>query len=345
MLAYIIRRLLVVPLIALILILIVFSLFYSLPPAVKVFAFVGENPAATRGNTIENLIRLHGLDQGYFVQLTGWFNQIIHGNLGWSTSQVMPVTEALSKFIPATFELVMFSVFPIIVGGIWLGVLSAVRQNNLTDQITRSMSIIAYSVPVFVLGLLLLLIFYGGFGLFGTGRLGNESIRIVQNPALWQNHTGMYTVDALLNGRWDIFWDAVMHLILPMITLSFVNWALLVRITRSSMLNTLREEYVNTARAKGQKEGIVINKHAFRNALIPVITISALLIGALLSGLVITETVFGIRGVGLFFQRAALQLDIAAVLGFTIFVSILWVLTNLVADLLYALVDPRVRLG
>jgi peptide/nickel transport system permease protein len=359
MLAYIIRRLLVLPVIAFILIVIVFSLFYALPPAAKVFAFVGENPSATRGNTIDSLIKLHHLDQGFFVQFSEWligftseqdgkfYPGLLQGNLGWSTSAVMPVTQALSSFIPATFEIVLFSLLPILIGGIWLGIRAAVKQNRLTDQVTRFMSIVAYSVPVFVLGLFLLLIFYGGFGLFGVGRLGNASIRVVQNATSfhWHDYTRMYTIDALINGRLDVFWDAVMHLILPMITLSFVNWALLVRITRSSMLNTLREDYVNTARAKGQKEGTVIGKHAFRNALIPVITISALLIGGLLSGLVITETVFGIRGIGLFFQRAALQLDIAGVLGFTIFVAFLWVITNLVADLLYALVDPRVRLG
>jgi peptide/nickel transport system permease protein len=357
MLGFIIRRLLIVPILVFFLVIMVFALFYALPPATKVFAFVGENPSATRGNNIDRLIHLHHLDKGFFVQFSEWlvgfkseqdgrfYPGILQGNLGWSTSQVMPVTQAFASFIPATFEVVLFSLLPILVGGIWLGVRSAVKQNKLTDQITRTMSITAYSVPVFVLGLLLLLIFYGGLGLFGVGRLGNASIQIVQNPALWQSHTGMYTIDALINGRWDIFWDAVMHLILPMLTLSFVNWALLVRITRSSMLNTLREDYVTTARAKGQKEGTVVGKHAFRNALIPVITISTLLTGGLLSGLVITETVFGIHGIGLFFQIAATHLDIAGVMAFTVFSTILWVITNLVADLLYAYVDPRVRLS
>ena len=354
MLGYIIRRLLIVPILAFILILIVFSLFYILPPSAKVYAFIGENPGAIRA--IDGLIKLHHLDRDFLTQFSEWltgftsetdgrfYPGVLQGNLGWSTSHKMKVTEALSSFIPVTFELVVFSLFPILIGGIWLGVRAAVKQDRLTDQVTRFMSIAAYSVPVFVLGLFLLLVFYGGFGLFGHGRLSNDSLRITQNPAVWHSYTGMYTLDSLMNGRWDVFWDALMHLILPMITLSFVNWALLVRITRSSMLNTLREDYVNVARAKGQKESIVVNKHAFRNALIPVITISTLLIGGLLSGLVITETVFGINGIGLFFQKAALQLDIAGVLGFTLFVTILWVLTNLVADLLYALVDPRVRL-
>ncbi|MBI1730041.1 ABC transporter permease [Candidatus Acetothermia bacterium] len=356
MLSYIIRRLLVVPVIAFILILIVFALFYSLPPAVKVYAFLGGDKPP-RISEINGLIKLHHLDQGFLTQFKEWlvgftsdqdgkfYPGLLQGNLGWSVTAKMPVSQALGSFIPVTFELVIFSILPILIGGVYLGVRAAVQQNRILDQLTRMMSITAYSVPVFVLGLVLLLVFYGGFGLFGTGRLSNASNNIVQNPALWHSYTNMYSIDALLNGNWDVFWDAVLHLILPMITLSFVNWALLVRITRSSMLNTLKEDYVNTARAKGLKEKFVINKHAFRNALIPVITISTLLIGGLLSGLVITETVFGIRGVGLYFQKAATGLDIAGVLGFTIFVTILWVLTNLVADLMYAFVDPRVRLG
>ncbi|MBI1742278.1 ABC transporter permease [Candidatus Acetothermia bacterium] len=344
MLTYIIRRLLILPVIIAISIMIVFSLFYVLPPASKVYAFVGENPAANRGNGIAQLIKLHHLDADYFTQFGEWFNQVIHGNLGFSSSQHMTVMQALTGFFPATLELVLYSILPILIGGIWLGMQSAVKQNRFPDQVTRSMSIFAYSVPVFVLGLGLLLIFYGGLGLFGSGRLGNESIKIVSNPMAWRGFTGLYTIDAILNGRFDVFWDALMHLVLPVITLSFINWALLVRITRSSMLNTLREDYVTTARAKGQQERVVINRHALRNALIPVITISTLLIGGLLSGVVITETVFSLHGIGYFFQQAAFRLDIAGVLGFTIFTAILWVVTNLMADLLYAYVDPRVRL-
>ncbi len=344
MFAYIVRRLLILPIVVFVSISIMFSLFSMLPPAVKVFAYVGENPKALQGNAIDQLIKIHHLDASFLAQFSDWLTQVIHGNLGWSTSQNMPVVQALTGFIPATLELVLYSILPILVGGIVLGVLSAVKQNHLVDQITRTMSILAYSVPVFVVGLVLLLVFYGGLGLFGTGRLGNASILIVQNSALWQNHTGLYTIDALLNGRLDVFWDALMHLVLPVITLSFINWALLVRISRSSMLNTLHEDYVTTARAKGLQEGIIIRRHALRNASIPIITISTLLIGQLLSGVVITETVFQLHGIGYFLEQAALHLDIAGVLGFVIFSALLWVITNLAADLLYAYADPRVRM-
>ncbi len=332
------------PLITFILILGVFWLFYLLPPSVKVYAFVGKNPAAKQGNAIEQLIQLHHLDQGYFVQLGEWFGQLLHGNLGWSTSQTIPVMQALTSYLPATLELVLYSLLPLLLGGIWLGVQSAVKKNRLTDHVTRTMSILAFSLPGFALGLLLLLIFYAGFGLFGSGRLGNTSILIVQNPSLWHSCSGLYTLDALLNGRLDVFWDALMHLVLPVITLSFGTWAILVRITRASVLSALGEDYILTARAKGQKEGFVVRKHALRNALIPVITLASLLVGSVLSGVVIIETVFGIHGIGLFFLQAAVSLDIAAVLGYTIFAAALWVLINLVTDLLYALVDPKVRL-
>ncbi len=153
------------------------------------------------------------------------------------------------------------------------------------------------------------------------------------------------TVDALLNGRFDIFLDALRHLVLPILTLAYINWALFLRVTRSSMLETLRQEYVTTARAKGVAERDVINKHARPNALIPVVTLAGFQVAVLLGGVVITETVFNYPGIGSAAAAAAAQLDVVTVLGFALFIGVILILANLVVDVMYAVLDPRVRLS
>jgi peptide/nickel transport system permease protein len=167
--------------------------------------------------------------------------------------------------------------------------------------------------------------------------------QIIQSGA-FTSYTHMVTLDALLNGRMDIFWDAASHLVLPSITLAYLNWAYLLRVTRSSMLDVLRQDYITTARAKGLLERIVVRRHALPNALIPVVTIGALTLIGLLNGVVITETVFNFPGMGSFLSEAALSLDVVSVLGFTLFSSFILVAGNLVVDLLYGVIDPRIRL-
>ncbi|MBP7688442.1 MAG: ABC transporter permease, partial [Thermoflexales bacterium] len=158
-------------------------------------------------------------------------------------------------------------------------------------------------------------------------------------------YTSMNTFDALLNGRLDIFIDALRHLVLPILTLAYIQWALLLKVTRSSMLEALRQDYVTTARAKGLRERVVINKHARPNAMIPVVTISGFTIVGLLNGVVITETIYNYPGIGSIAAQAAVQLDVLTVLGFTLFNGIILLIANLVVDVLYAVVDPRVRLS
>lgn len=344
MLAFIVRRLLLLPVVVFIATLLIFLLMQLLPPGVRVALYAKENPRAW--NDINDLIRIHGLDQPIYVQYWNWIKGISQGNLGWSYSAQMPVAKALQSYLPATIELTLMAIIPLVVGGIWLGTKSAVYHNRVPDHITRLMSITGWSLPTFVAGLILLMVFYGYLGWLQPGRLSTPVDLIVKNPELFTRYTTMNTVDALLNGpHWVVFWDAIKHLILPAITLAYVSWALIVRIMRSSMLNVLREEYIMVARAKGLEERAVINKHARRNALIPVITVSAIVVGLLLGGVVITETIFNYFGVGWWFVRAATQLDFPAVLGFTIFNSVLWVLVNLGVDVLYSYIDPRVRLA
>jgi peptide/nickel transport system permease protein len=205
-------------------------------------------------------------------------------------------------------------------------------------------SILGYSFPTFVFGLLVLMIFYANLDWFPPGRLSNQFNQQILQPD-YNQFTRLVTIDALLNGRFDIFIDALRHMVLPIITLSYLSWALLLKVTRSSMLESLRQDYVMTARAKGLPEKTVINRHVRPNALIPVTTVSAGVLAGLLNGVVITETIFNYPGLGSAAAAAAVSLDVLTMLGFALFNGFLFVGIFLVVDVLYGLLDPRIRLG
>jgi peptide/nickel transport system permease protein len=255
----------------------------------------------------------------------------------------MPVAEAIARRFPATVELALFAIVPVILGGIWLGTISAKHYNRPLDHFSRVFAIVGWSLPDFVFGLILLMVFYGVLGWFPPGRLSMWADSIVLTGD-FTRFTGLNTLDALLNGRPDIFWDSVRHLIAPVMTLAYLWWAYLLRITRSSMLEVMNKDYVRTARAKGLTERVVMNRHVRRNALIPVATVSGSMVLGLLGGVVIVETVFDYKGIGLLTATGAQQLDYTLVLGTTLFYGLLLVLINLVVDVLYAVIDPRVRL-
>ncbi len=344
MIAYTIRRLLVLPVIMLVLSFVVFSLLSALGPAKQLASYV-TGPAQLRTGKagLQALEHKYGLDKPFWVRYWNWLNNVLHGNLGWSQWARMSVTQAIIHYVPASAELVLYAVFPIIFGGIWLGVLAAVHQDKPIDHITRVSAIIGWAFPSFVLGLVILLVFYGMLHWFPPGRLSNWASLVVMSSS-FHRYTGLNTIDGILNGRLDVTFNAFRHIIGPVITLSLLEWALLLRVMRSSMLEVLRQDYIRTARAKGLTEKVVIYKHARRNALTSSITVGGLLVAGLFTGGAITETVFTYRGLGYFFVNAAVSLDYAAVLGTALFVSFIIVVANLIVDLLYAAIDPRVRL-
>jgi peptide/nickel transport system permease protein len=200
------------------------------------------------------------------------------------------------------------------------------------------------SFPTFVFGLLMLMFFYVNLQWFPPGKLSDWANIIVRSDA-FHSYTSLLTIDALLNGRFDIFWDALRHMFMPILTLSYISWATFLRVTRSSMLETLRMEYVTTARAKGLPERDVIFKHAQPNAMISVVTLAGFTVVGLLGGVVITETVFNYPGIGQAAAEAAARLDVVTTLGFALFNGFILIVANLVVDVLYAVVDPRVRLS
>jgi len=294
---------------------------------------------------IEEIIELYGLNAPLWQQYFTWLNEVLHGNLGWSPVVGLSVTDAIINFLPATLELAIFATPLIIIGGIWLGTKAAANKDRLIDHTTRAGAIVGWSLPTFWFGLVLLMIFYGYFsGLLPPERLSTE-MNIIVHSASFNRYTGLNFFDGILNGEWGVTADSLRHLVLPVLTLTVVNTAFIMRLMRSSMLESLGKGYILTARAKGLSEHVVINKHARRNAMIPVLTVSGYLFAAIVNGVVITETIFNYKGLGWWAWRTAVMLDVSSILGFALFSGILFVLSNLVVDLLYARFDPRVRLG
>lgn len=293
---------------------------------------------------IQSIIEKYHLDDPFYVQYASWIRAVLSGNLGWSRSVGMPVSKVLLQRAPATFELVMFAIPLTVFLGVRLGVTSAVHRDKPVDHATRILAIIGWSLPSFWLGIVLLSIFYAGLGWFPPERLGTAANIFVRSSE-FTRYTGINTIDALLNGQLWIFVDALRHLVLPVVTLITIQIALIVRVMRSSMLEALGKGYIITARAKGLNQKEVINKHARRNALIPIITLSGILTAGMLTGVIITETVFSYKGLGYYAAHAATQLDMAGILGFALLAGAIFVVTNLIVDVLYAYVDPRIRLG
>lgn len=353
MLAYIIRRLLILPVLITGVTMIIFAMLSLLTPYERAALYVRDIPK--RQGAIDEIVEKYGLNDPIALQYWHWMvgradeatgeikGGVLRGDLGFSKVGKSSVMEVIGRRLPATAELALWSALPMIGIGIWLGVLSAIHHNQLIDQILRVFSIVGWSIPTFVFGLIVLMIFYAQLGWFPPERLSDWASQIVQAEG-FTRYTQMNTVDALLNLRFDIFIDALRHLVLPVITLAYLNWAYMLRVTRSSMLDTLRQDYMTTARAKGLREQVVIWRHGVPNGLIPVITVGGLVLIGLLNGVVITETVFNYPGMGSFLSQSALSLDVVSVLGVTLFSSIILVGGNLAVDVLYGFVDPRIRL-
>jgi peptide/nickel transport system permease protein len=354
MTTYIIRRLLLVPLLLFGVTILIFGMLQFLTPVERSALYVREIPKNER--QISSIILKYGLDKPLYVQYWRWLvgttdsvtgernGGILYGDFGWSRTGSQPVASLIKTRFPNTLDLTLWAVGPVILVGIWLGVQAAVHHNGFIDQAGRMFSIIGTSFPTFVFGLLVLMIFYANLQWFPPGRL-STGMNTVVSAESFKSYTTLLTIDSLLNGRFDVFIDALRHMILPVLTLSYISWATFLRVTRSSMLETLRQEYVTTARAKGLPERDVIYKHARPNAMIPVITLAGFQVVGLLGGVVITETVFDYPGIGRAAAQAAQQLDVVTVLGFALFNGLVLIVANVVVDVLYAVIDPRVRLS
>lgn len=338
---YILRRIISIPIILFILSIIIFSLILFLSPSERVAVFVS-SPDALQNVSMDDLIERYGLDKPFYVQYANWLGGILKGELGWSVSARMPISKALLLRIPATIELLILGQMIIFFGGIILGTLSAINHNQFVDYFIRFVTTIGVSIPEFVISLFLLIIFYVRYDIFPPGRLSLLSTDIVYSQQ-FVNYTGMHIVDSLINGRIDIFFDAFKHMILPSLSYSIGGLAASVRLMRSSILDNLSKGYVDTARIKGLSDNKVINKHVRRNAMLPSITFMGMQIPALLGGSVIVETIFNYPGMGMFIVNAAQGLDFPAIIASSLVVSIMIIISNLMVDILYGLLNPMIR--
>lgn len=304
-------------------------------PIDPVIAIVGDHaPPDVIARVREQL----GLDRPLIVQFGIYLDRLLHGNLGTSVMTTHPVTQDIATYFPATFELATAAIILAIVIGIPLGVIAAARQGSRFDHVVRVVSLAGQSIPVFVLGLVFLLIFYVKLGIApGTGQVD------VLYDGMVDRITGMLVVDAALEGQWDVFWNALSHLAMPAIILAYFSLAYITRMTRAFMLDALSGEYIITARAKGLSSTRIIWYHAFGNIAVPLVTVIALAYAGLLEGAVLTETVFSWPGIGLYLTVSLLNADMNAVLGATLVIGLVYVILNMLADVLYRMLDPRVR--
>jgi len=283
-----------------------------------------------------------GLDEPMWKQFGMYLWDALHGDLGTSIRTREPVLSEVARYFPATLELATLATIFGVIAGVPAGVLAATRPGTLADHIVRLVGLMGYSMPVFWLGLIGLLLFYGILDwVGGPGRL--DAMFEMQFQFEVTPYTGMILLDTALAGKWDMFANALSHIILPAALLGYVSMAYISRMTRSFMMNELGQEYITTARVKGMPEWRVIWVHAMRNVLVPLITVIALSYAYLLEGSVLTETIFAWPGLGSYITDALMVNDMPAVLGGTIVVGVAFVTLNLLSDLLYKLVDPRAR--
>lgn len=342
MLAYITRRFLLLIFVLFGVSVLLFGILMTFSPERRAATYVSSPQQA---KDIPRLIRQFGLDDPFYVQYVRWMKELLRGNMGWSLVASRPVGEAFWNYFPVTLEMNLFAAPIVILFGIWLGTLSGIHRDTWIDHVTRILAIVGWSLPTFLFALVLLMIFYGYFQLFSPGVLSDYlSMFIIDNPDKFKHVTGMYTIDGLLNGRLDIVLDALAHLVLPVLTYVIVVVALNMRVMRSGMIEELSKDYVITARAKGADKKTIHIKHARRNALLPVVTVAGQLVAMSMEGSIAVEVVFNRHGIGWWLAESAIQLDIPVLLCICLFMGIVFVITNLTLDILYAYIDPRIRL-
>lgn len=334
---FIIRRLLLLIPLLIGVTLVVFIISHTVPSD-PVNAALGQN-AVANPELVEAFKIRWGLDQPLYVQYLTYLKNLLQGDLGQSISTHQSVINDLARYLPATIELATTAIILAVLIGVPFGVISAVKRNTWLDQGSRVLSLVGVSAPVFWLALLGLYVFYSWLGwLPGPGRL---DIGTEPPPHV----TGLYTIDALLAGDLALFFEAVSHLVLPSVVLACYSMGLITRMTRSSMLDVISQDYVRTARSKGLHEMKVILEHSFRNALIPTITVLGLAYGNLLSGTVLTEKIFSWPGIGQYAYKASTSLDFPAIMGVTMLIAFIFIGVNLLVDIAYVYLDPRLRQG
>ncbi|MFN8589883.1 MAG: ABC transporter permease [Thermomicrobiales bacterium] len=331
--AFLIRRVIGLVFVLVGISLITFVLSHVLPADPARIALGGKSGAEQYAAMRERM----GLDRPLYEQYVTFVGNLLHGDLGYSYTSKRPIRDDLLDYFPASFELTSAALLIAVVSGIPLGVVAAARAGGPADRLATVVTVFGAAMPLFLLGLLFQVVFYKNLGwLPGTGRI---------DPALGEpaRITGIFTLDSLLRGDGVRFEDSVKHLILPALTLAMPATAILTQMVRTAMLESLSRDYVRTARSKGMTERRVIYGHALRNAMLPTLTSFGLLIGGLLSGAFLVEVVYTFPGLGMYVLNAILRAEFAAIVSTTLLVATVYVIANLLVDLAYVLIDPRIR--
>jgi peptide/nickel transport system permease protein len=307
-----------------------------LVPSDPLVVIVSEK-ALDQPDIVNAAIRKWGLDKSLPEQYFYYLWNLAHGDLGVSFKTKRPVAQDLAQYLPATVELGLASLFFALALGLPLGIMAAIRAGSWVDHLARFISLLGASMPPFWSGLMALFVFYFKMQILpGPGRVDTRMI-------VPTTITGLHLVDTLLVGDMNAFADALHHLILPSVILGWFTLALVCRITRSSLLEVLRMDYIRTARAKGLHERAVLLRHALRNAFIPTLTVLGLAFAGLMTGAIMTETIFAWPGIGRYAVESAANLDYPAVLGTTLLIAVIYIFINLAVDVLYGVIDPRIR--
>jgi peptide/nickel transport system permease protein len=310
--------------------------FTQLVPGDPVTANLGEQAAADPA-VVQAFEERYGLDEPIPVQYWRYLTNVLHGDLGISLQDQQPVRDNLGTFVPATAELAILSTVVAVLVGVSFGVVAAVRRNRFTDHLLRVVSLAGISMPTFWIALVALYLFFFRFGWFPGGDRLDPGILAPPHK------TGMYTVDALLAGQWGTAWDALHHVVLPALVLAAYNIGLLTRYTRTAVLEVIENDYVRAARAKGLPEANVLRRHVLRAALPSVVTVIGLVFANVLTGTVLVETIFAWPGIGQYAYRSATTLDLPSIMGVSLFVAVVYVTVNFAVDVLYGVIDPRIR--
>jgi peptide/nickel transport system permease protein len=333
MLVYFLRRLpgLLLVIVGMSIVMFIISRTIPVDPAIAV---AGQD--ATK-EMVEKIRNDMSLDKPLITQYFIYMRSLCKGDFGVSILSGSPVLRDILYYLPATIELVLASIVFSMVLGVPLGVISAVKPDRIADHVSRILSLFGICSPVFWLGLMFQLVFYKNLGILPFGGRLAEHL----NPPTMI--TGLYTIDSLVTANFPVFFDSLKHLLLPALTMSGITLALVTRMTRSSLLDVLKEDYIRTARAKGLSERVVIYIHALRNAAIPIATVVGLRVGTLLGGAVLTETVFAWPGIGRYAAKAIEIMDFPVLMGFSIVIALLYAFINLFLDVFYMVLDPRMR--
>ncbi len=342
MTTFIIRRLLFLFLVIFGVSVLIFGILMTFSPERRAAAYVS-SPQQVKD--IPVLVKQLGLDDPFYIQYVRWAKEIVSFNFGWSLVAAKPVWDAFLYYFPITLELNLFAAPLIIIFGIWLGTQAGIHRDTYIDHSTRIFAIVGWSLPTFLFALIMLMVFYGYFDMFPPGIISDDiAMFIRENPDKFRQYTRMYTIDGILNGRLDITLDSLRHLAMPVFTQVVVVVALLMRVMRSSMIEEISKEYILTARAKGADRKTVFFKHARKNALIPVVTVAGWLVAFSMEGSISVEIIFNRQGIGWWLAQSAIALDIPVLMGVCMFFGLVYVIANLIIDILYAYIDPRIRL-